>query len=125
MPEAEGATPKKLVVVFRAAGDAPVLKVQKFKVDESARFSKVVNFLRQQINADESTAVFCYLNCAFTPSLDERLWGACLVCAPPRVLRAPPSPDAPPRPVSPPALRDDYGSDGRLVVHYALQPAWG
>ena len=99
------------MVVFRAAGDAPVLKVSKFKVDESARFAKVNNFLTTQLQAYLSSvnpesaggagiaapSVFCYLNSAFTPSLEERLS----------------------------ALRDDYGADGRLVVHYALKPAWG
>ncbi|XRB06889.1 ubiquitin-like protein ATG12 [Pycnococcus provasolii] len=108
---AAASPPRKVVVVFRAAGDAPVLKVSKFKVDESARFAKVNNFLTTQLQAYLSSvnpesaggagtaapSVFCYLNSAFTPSLEERLS----------------------------ALRDDYGADGRLVVHYALKPAWG
>ena len=95
---------------FDMLGDDVEL-LNNFKVDESARFAKVNNFLTTQLQAYLSSvnpesaggagtaapSVFCYLNSAFTPSLEERLS----------------------------ALRDDYGADGRLVVHYALKPAWG
>mmetsp|Transcript_16730 Transcript_16730/g.28704 ORF Transcript_16730/g.28704 Transcript_16730/m.28704 type:complete len:90 (+) Transcript_16730:131-400(+) len=60
----------KVVVVFRAAGGAPILQQSKVKVSLDSRFSKLVLYLRKQLKTD---TVFVYLREAFTPSLDDDL----------------------------------------------------
>ena len=49
---AEGRQEDKVVVFFRATGDAPLLKRSKFKIGANERFAKVVDFLRKQIQRD-------------------------------------------------------------------------
>mmetsp|Transcript_37370 Transcript_37370/g.110329 ORF Transcript_37370/g.110329 Transcript_37370/m.110329 type:complete len:91 (+) Transcript_37370:42-314(+) len=58
----------KVVVVFRAAGSAPILQQTKVKVSRDSKFSKLVIFLRKQLKTD---SVFVYLREAFTPCLDD------------------------------------------------------
>ncbi|KAF8071383.1 ABCF3 [Scenedesmus sp. PABB004] len=60
----------KVVIVFSAAGGAPILKADKVKISADSRFSKVVAFLRKQLHSE---AVFVYLRNAFCPALDEEL----------------------------------------------------
>jgi ubiquitin-like protein ATG12 len=60
----------KVVVVFQAAGGAPLLKQDKVKISVDSHFSKVVAFLRKQLHSD---SVFVYLRNAFCPALDEEL----------------------------------------------------
>ncbi|GBF90810.1 ubiquitin [Raphidocelis subcapitata] len=58
----------KIVVVFRAAGGAPILAQPKVKLSGDSKFSKLVAFLRKQLKTD---SVFVYLREAFCPSLDD------------------------------------------------------
>lgn len=60
----------KVVIVFQAAGGAPILKQDKVKISVDSRFSKVVTFLRKQLHSE---SVFVYLRNAFCPALDEEL----------------------------------------------------
>eukprot|EP00775_Hariotina_reticulata_P003196 gene3196-3474_t len=60
----------KVVIVFQAAGGAPLLKQDKAKISVDSKFSKVVAFLRKQLQSD---SVFVYLRNAFCPALDEEL----------------------------------------------------
>eukprot|EP00850_Spirogloea_muscicola_P020285 SM000211S06655 [mRNA] locus=s211:122898:124147:- [translate_table: standard] len=57
-----------VVILFRATGDAPILKQAKFKIAASERFAKVVDFLLRQLHRD---TLFVYVNSAFAPSPDE------------------------------------------------------
>ncbi|GAQ90894.1 autophagy-related protein 12 [Klebsormidium nitens] len=66
--QVEAAQSKKVVVLFRATGDAPILKVSKFKIGAAERFAKVIEFLRKQIHRD---TLFVYINSAFSPNPDE------------------------------------------------------
>ncbi|KAL6537394.1 Ubiquitin-like protein [Orobanche minor] len=59
---------RKVVVHLRATGDAPILKQAKFKIAETEKFVKVIDFLRRQLHRD---AVFVYVNSAFSPNPDE------------------------------------------------------
>ena len=101
-PEAEPPTAApvdKVVVLLKATGDAPILKRNKFKITASDKFEKVVSFLTTQLKPQIGTdgRVFVYLNSAFTPRYDERVSN----------------------------LYAWYGVEGKLVVNYALQQAWG
>eukprot|EP00897_Mesotaenium_endlicherianum_P007769 jgi/Mesen1/701/ME000109S_10920 len=59
---------RKVVVLFRATGDAPILRQAKFKIGAAERFSKVIEFLRKQLHRD---TLFLYINSAFSPNPDE------------------------------------------------------
>ena len=48
--EATAAAVTKVVVVFRAAGGAPILAQPKVKVSLDSKFSKVVTYLRRQLD---------------------------------------------------------------------------
>ncbi|KAG6545040.1 hypothetical protein Mapa_013734 [Marchantia paleacea] len=61
-------TASKVVVLFRATGDAPILKQNKFKIGGSEKFVKVIDFLRKQLHRE---TVFVYINSAFSPNPDE------------------------------------------------------
>lgn len=67
---ATAATVAKIVIVFQAAGGAPILKQDKVKISVDSRFSKVVAHLKKQLHSD---SVFVYLRNAFCPALDEEL----------------------------------------------------
>ncbi|KAL2645406.1 hypothetical protein R1flu_012993 [Riccia fluitans] len=58
----------KVVVLFRATGDAPILKQNKFKIGGGEKFAKVIDFLRKQLHRE---TVFVYINSAFSPNPDE------------------------------------------------------
>eukprot|EP00242_Pyramimonas_sp_CCMP2087_P006256 CAMPEP_0198202578 /NCGR_PEP_ID=MMETSP1445-20131203/5763_1 /TAXON_ID=36898 /ORGANISM="Pyramimonas sp., Strain CCMP2087" /LENGTH=140 /DNA_ID=CAMNT_0043873573 /DNA_START=535 /DNA_END=954 /DNA_ORIENTATION=+ len=57
-----------VVVMFKAAGGAPILKQTKFKIQGGEKFIKAVDFLRKLLHRD---SVFVYLNSAFSPAMDE------------------------------------------------------
>jgi hypothetical protein len=71
----------RIVVVFRAAGGAPILAQPKVKVSLDSKFSKVVGYLRRQL--DRSDGVVRAI---------ERMWGRPRRLLPPAVPRdlAPP-----------------------------------
>ncbi|KAL3675128.1 hypothetical protein R1sor_025076 [Riccia sorocarpa] len=58
----------KVVVLFRATGDAPILIQNKFKIGGAEKFAKVIDFLRKQLHRE---TVFVYINSAFSPNPDE------------------------------------------------------
>ncbi|KAJ7555768.1 hypothetical protein O6H91_05G054300 [Diphasiastrum complanatum] len=57
-----------VVILFRATGDAPILKQSKFKIAAAEKFAKVIDFLRKQLHRE---TVFVYINSAFSPNPDE------------------------------------------------------
>ncbi|GBG82005.1 hypothetical protein CBR_g34185 [Chara braunii] len=57
-----------VVVLFKATGDAPILKQNKFKIGASEKFVKVIEFLRKQLHRE---TLFLYINSAFSPNPDE------------------------------------------------------
>ena len=123
---------KKVVVVFRATGDAPVLKQSRFKVEVRGTFARIVQLLCKQIQKD---SVLVYLDSSFLPSMDDSI--ADLV----EVRIAGSIVSSVLRPldgchVSVHVLTglfvcnthvhtQAYGSQGTLVLNYSLTPAWG
>ncbi|KAJ9506202.1 hypothetical protein QJQ45_014802 [Haematococcus lacustris] len=84
--QAAAAGQQALVVIFRAAGGAPILQQSKVKVSLDSKFSKLVTFLRKQLQTDSVPAALLacwhmvtlrthlqhvYLREAFTPSMDD------------------------------------------------------
>ncbi|KAH8555337.1 putative ubiquitin-like modifier [Umbelopsis sp. PMI_123] len=87
----------KVIVQFRAIGNAPILKQKLFKITASQKFQAVNLFLRKELNYAPSEALFLYINSAFAPAPDEIISN----------------------------LYKSFGTDGFLVVNYCTTAAWG
>ncbi|KAF9161231.1 hypothetical protein DFQ26_004755 [Actinomortierella ambigua] len=61
----------KVVVRFRAIGNAPILKQNFYKISASNKFMAVIQFLRKELNYQPSDPLFLYVNSAFSPAPDE------------------------------------------------------
>ncbi|KAL0554305.1 hypothetical protein IC582_008223 [Cucumis melo] len=59
---------RKVVVLLRATGDAPILKQTKFKMPGTDKFIKVIDYIRRSIQRD---TLFVFVNSAFSPGPDE------------------------------------------------------
>eukprot|EP01135_Chromosphaera_perkinsii_P008909 Nk52_evm19s1524 gene=Nk52_evmTU19s1524 len=88
---------EKVVVKFRAAGNAPIMKQTRFKITAAEKFQTVIDFLRKQLKFKQTDSIFVYINQAFSPSPDE-------------VVRN---------------LYRCFEVDGKLDIHYSTTPAWG
>eukprot|EP00727_Mastigamoeba_balamuthi_P001719 m51a1_g11544 putative autophagyrelated protein (123) ;mRNA; r:9331-9870 len=96
--EAAGAAAAgKVLVLFKAVGDAPALKLKKFQVNADAPVLVLVEFLRRQLKAAASDPLFVFINSAFQPALDQRL-GDIAKC---------------------------FAVGGKVIVHYSTTVAWG
>ncbi|CAI9098057.1 OLC1v1034617C1 [Oldenlandia corymbosa var. corymbosa] len=58
----------KVLIYFKATGDAPILKDSKIKASGSNRFVKVIDHLCRQLRRE---TLFVYINSAFSPNPDE------------------------------------------------------
>jgi ubiquitin-like protein ATG12 len=87
----------KVVVSFRHAGNAPILKQSKFKLPADVRFAAVTETLRTHLRMGPEDALFLYCNSSFAPPPDELL-GDVAQC---------------------------FHTDGVLVLNYCCTPAWG
>ena len=88
---------EKVVVKFRAAGNAPIMKQSRFKITAAEKFQTVIDFLRKQLKFKATDSIFVYINQAFSPSPDE-------------IVRN---------------LYRCFEVDGKLDIHYSTTPAWG
>jgi ubiquitin-like protein ATG12 len=52
--------------LFKATGNASQLKQNKFKLQATARFQSVVDFLRKQLRCGANEALFLFINCTFS-----------------------------------------------------------
>ncbi|KAJ2777916.1 Ubiquitin-like protein [Coemansia javaensis] len=91
------AQPKKVVVRFRATGNAPILKKSVYKISSAQRFQALILFLRKELGYKASEPLFVYVNSAFSPAPDEIVNN----------------------------LARCFGLDGQLTINYATTPAWG
>jgi ubiquitin-like protein ATG12 len=58
-------------VLFKAVGNAPIMKVNKYRLAASKDFQFVIQFLRKQLSYKESQSLFTYINLAFAPAPDD------------------------------------------------------
>ncbi|GAA5883855.1 hypothetical protein JCM16303_007416 [Sporobolomyces ruberrimus] len=87
----------KIIVRFKATGNAPIMKQNLFKITASHKFQAVHGFLRSQLQLKPSDPLFLYINSAFAPAPDD------LVSS----------------------LLASYGTEGQLIVNYSSTQAWG
>ena len=89
---------RKVVVLFKATGDAPILRQNKVKVRADATFAELLAHLTKSTRAERA---FAYLGAAFAPRYDATVGALCDGYG----------------------ERNDEG--GKLVVFYSTTPAWG
>ncbi|KAI9481107.1 MAG: ubiquitin-like autophagy protein Apg12-domain-containing protein [Benjaminiella poitrasii] len=87
----------KVIVIFRAIGNAPILKQKVFKLTASNKFQTVIQFLRKELRYQGSDPLFLYINSAFSPSPDETVAD----------------------------LHKCFNTDGHLIINYCTTAAWG
>ncbi|KAL7748424.1 Ubiquitin-like protein [Sorochytrium milnesiophthora] len=87
----------KVVIRFRAIGNAPILRQPFFKISSTSSLSSLIAFLRNELSLKKSDSLFLYVNQAFAPSPDEVV-GDLFEC---------------------------FAAEGHLVVNYCTTPAWG
>ncbi|SCV70820.1 BQ2448_3582 [Microbotryum intermedium] len=89
--------PTKVVVRFKATGNAPIMKQNFFKISASNRFQTVIAFLRKELGWKASDALFLYINSSFSPAPDDTVAN----------------------------LFKCFATDGHLIVNYSSTAAWG
>ncbi|KAF7324825.1 Ubiquitin-like protein ATG12 [Mycena kentingensis (nom. inval.)] len=63
--------PSKVVVRFKAVGNAPIMKQNFYKITASNRFQAVIQFLRKELGWKAGDPLFTYINLAFSPAPDD------------------------------------------------------
>ncbi|XP_065066045.1 autophagy protein 12-like [Rhopilema esculentum] len=91
------ASKKKVDVLLKATGDAPIMKKKKWAVDQNKQVSYLIDFIKKYIKCDPSESLFIYVNQTFVPPPDQLISN----------------------------LYECFGTDGKLVLHYCKTQAWG
>ncbi|KAF9415132.1 hypothetical protein BGZ94_000185 [Podila epigama] len=87
----------KVLVRFKAIGNAPILKQNTFKITASHKFMVVIQFLRRELGYQPSDPLFLYVNSAFSPAPDEVVNNLFKCCK----------------------------TGEKLIINYCTSPAWG
>uniref|UniRef100_UPI00358FB9E1 ubiquitin-like protein ATG12 n=1 Tax=Myxine glutinosa TaxID=7769 RepID=UPI00358FB9E1 len=88
---------KKVDILLKAVGDAPIMKQKKWSVEPHKTVQGIIQFVRKYIKCEPEDALFLYVNQSFAPSPDQVIG----------------------------SLYECFGSDGKLVLHYCKSLAWG
>jgi len=87
----------KIIVRFKAVGNAPIMKQNFYKITASNRFQTVIQFLRKELGWKAGEPLFTYINLAFSPAPDDTVTN----------------------------LYRSFQTDGHLIVNYSSTAAWG
>ncbi|KAK4055484.1 Ubiquitin-like protein [Microbotryomycetes sp. JL201] len=87
----------KVVVRFKATGNAPIMKQNFYKITASNKFQAVIAFLRKELGWKQSDGLFLYINSSFSPAPDDTVAN----------------------------LFKCFATDGHLIVNYSSTQAWG
>ncbi|KAK0217118.1 APG12-domain-containing protein [Armillaria fumosa] len=88
---------EKVIVRFKAVGNAPIMKQNFFKITSSNRFQAVIQFLRKELSWKAGEPLHTYINLAFSPAPDDTVSN----------------------------LFKSFATDGHLIVNYSTTAAWG
>lgn len=95
--EADQQTEKKIEILFKNTGSAPIIKKTKWSVRASSTVAEISRNLTRILGLDQSLSLFIYVNQSFAPALDQTIQN----------------------------LFDCYECDKKLVLYYATTQAWG
>jgi len=96
-PTISAADANKIEVLFKQVGNAPILKMKKFKMDRTRDVKSVNEWLKKFMKLDPKEQLFFYVNQEFAPSLDTEIG----------------------------TIFDCFAVEHKLVLHYCTTPAWG
>ncbi|KAJ1967732.1 Ubiquitin-like protein, partial [Dimargaris xerosporica] len=65
--------PAKVIIRFKAVGNAPILKRNFFKINSALKFQAIITFLRKELSYKPSDPLFVYISSAFAPAPDETI----------------------------------------------------
>ncbi len=90
---------EQIVFYLKSVGGAPILTRRKWALSRSKTIGYVAEFLKKHLKLDseQQKQLFLYVNQAFAPAIDTTIG----------------------------AINDCFHSEGPLVLHYAITPAWG
>jgi ubiquitin-like protein ATG12 len=86
----------KVIIHFRATGEAPILKKSKFQLSAHYKFHVVIEFLRKHLHSKPSDSLFLFCNASFSPSPDAVIYD----------------------------LFQCFQLNNELIINYAMQDAW-
>ncbi|KZT69601.1 APG12-domain-containing protein [Daedalea quercina L-15889] len=89
--------PVQVPILFKAIGNAPIMKQNLYKINALNQFRAVIRFLRKQLGYKSQDSLFTYINLAFAPAPDDTVLN----------------------------LSKSFASDGMLIVNYSTTAAWG
>ncbi|KAF9004537.1 putative ubiquitin-like modifier [Cyathus striatus] len=87
----------KVIVRFKAVGNAPIMKQNFYKITSSNRFQAVIQFLRKELGWQAGEPLYTYINLAFSPAPDDTVSN----------------------------LFKSFATEGHLIVNYSTTAAWG
>lgn len=90
---------KKITVLFKAVGSAPILKQKFFEVESSRTIAAIVAFLRKILRVDLADSLFVYVNSSFSPTNEHTIDQLCQCFG--------------------------NSKDNKLTLQYSLVQAWG
>ncbi|XP_011496717.1 PREDICTED: autophagy protein 12-like [Ceratosolen solmsi marchali] len=88
---------KKIEVLLKATGDAPIMMKKKWVVSPDNTIGWISEFIKKCIKLGAEERLFLYINQTFAPAPDQTVKN----------------------------LYDCYGTDGKLIIHYCKTQAWG
>ena len=92
------ANPDKIEIIFKAVGNAPILKKKKFLLERHKNVHFIVNWLKKYMKLDlNKDQLFLYVNQEFAPSPDVEIG----------------------------TLYDCFKAGTNVILHYSVLPAWG
>ncbi|KAI0725366.1 putative autophagy-related protein 12 [Fomitopsis betulina] len=89
--------PVQVPILFKAIGNAPIMKQNLYKINAQNQFRAVVRFLRKQLGYKPQDPLLTYINLSFAPAPDNSVLN----------------------------LHKSFASDGTLIVNYSTTVAWG
>ncbi|VDO41824.1 unnamed protein product [Onchocerca flexuosa] len=88
----------KVEILLKAVGDTPILKQNKWTVDEKKTVAELSIFLRNYMKLSDSDSLLLFINQCFAPSPDQTVRN----------------------------LKDCFApGDSKLVINYSKTQAWG
>uniref|UniRef100_A0A1B0GGC5 Ubiquitin-like protein ATG12 n=1 Tax=Glossina morsitans morsitans TaxID=37546 RepID=A0A1B0GGC5_GLOMM len=87
----------KICILLNATGNVPIIKKRTWTVDPYKTVSWIQKFIHKYLKLDASEQIFLYVNQTFAPPPDQIIKN----------------------------LYDCHGTNGKLVLYYCKNQAWG
>ncbi|KAE9389373.1 hypothetical protein BT96DRAFT_781166, partial [Gymnopus androsaceus JB14] len=69
-----------VIILFKAVGNAPILRQSLRKIPSSKKFQVVIQFLCKELGYSNSEPLHAFINMAFSPSPDDTVGNLFKVC---------------------------------------------